>query len=60
MVAVQFWHGFGGGTYLAWYVPMVLMVMFRPVMEGRVAAVELNERGRKRRAETADDLLPAA
>ena len=41
MVAVQFWHGFGGGLYMAWYVPLALMAFFRPNMDGRVASIEL-------------------
>ncbi|MCA9263935.1 MAG: hypothetical protein KDA60_08785, partial [Planctomycetales bacterium] len=24
MLATQFWHGFGGGLYMAWYLPLVL------------------------------------
>ncbi len=60
MVAVQFWHGFGGGLYMAWYLPMFLMVMFRPMMKGRVAAVELRDISRRPRADHPDDLLPAA
>ncbi len=41
MVAVQFWHGFGGGLYMAWFVPLALMTIFRPNMDGRVASFEL-------------------
>lgn len=43
MAAVQFWHGFGGGLYVAWYLPLVLLVVFRPNVSGRVATVEVNE-----------------
>ena len=25
LVATQFWHGYGGGTYMAWYLPLVLL-----------------------------------
>lgn len=60
MVAVQFWHGFGGGLYMAWYLPMFLMVMFRPMMKGRIAMVELRDVSRRARADHPDDLLPAA
>ena len=48
MAAVQFWHGFGGGLYVAWYLPLVLLVMFRPNVAGRVATTEVKLRQRKR------------
>ena len=37
MVASQFWHGYGGGTYMAWYLPIMLLTVFRPNLEDRVA-----------------------
>ncbi len=37
MVAVQFWHGDGGGLYMAWYLPLVLLVIFRPNLDSKVA-----------------------
>ncbi len=37
MVATQFWHGHGGGTLLAWYLPLLLLTIFRPNLEDRVA-----------------------
>jgi hypothetical protein len=45
MVAVQFWHGFGdgGGMYMAWYLPLLLMTVFRPNLEDRVAQTVLGE-----------------
>jgi hypothetical protein len=45
MVAVQFWHGFGdgGGMYMAWYLPLLLMTVFRPNLEDRVALSVLGE-----------------
>jgi hypothetical protein len=45
MVAVQFWHGFddGGGMYMAWYLPLLLMTIFRPNLEDRVALSVLGE-----------------
>ncbi|MDG2381799.1 MAG: hypothetical protein P8N76_09000 [Pirellulaceae bacterium] len=43
MVATQTWHGFGGGTYMAWYLPMVLLTIFRPNLEDRVALTVLAE-----------------
>jgi hypothetical protein len=43
MVATQFWHGFGGGTYMAWYLPLLLLTIFRPNLEDRVALTVLAE-----------------
>jgi hypothetical protein len=45
MVAVQFFHGFGdgGGMYMAWYLPLLLMTVFRPNLEDRVALSVLGE-----------------
>jgi hypothetical protein len=37
MVAVQFWHGQGGGLYMAWYLPLVLLVAFRPNLDDKIA-----------------------
>jgi hypothetical protein len=45
MLAVQFWHGFGdgGGMYMAWFLPLLLMTVFRPNLEDRVALTVLGE-----------------
>lgn len=43
MVAAQFWHGYGGGTYMAWYLPLMLLTIFRPNLEDRVAVTVLGE-----------------
>ena len=37
MVAAQFWHGYGGGLYIAWFLPLLLLVIFRPNLQDRVA-----------------------
>ncbi|MGB7346674.1 MAG: hypothetical protein WBD20_20805 [Pirellulaceae bacterium] len=37
MVAAQFWHGFGGGLYVAWFLPLLLLTIFRPNLQDRVA-----------------------
>ena len=42
MVALQFWHGFDGGTYLAYYIPLTLLVFLRPNVDGRDASFELS------------------
>lgn len=38
MVASQFWHGYGGGSYIAWFLPLVLLAIFRPNLQDRVAS----------------------
>ncbi|MFT7642890.1 MAG: hypothetical protein ACI9G1_004649 [Pirellulaceae bacterium] len=43
MVATQFWHGHGGGLYMAWFLPLVLLTIFRPNLEDRVALTVLGE-----------------
>jgi hypothetical protein len=30
LVAVQFWHGDRGGVYVLWYLPLLLLMVFRP------------------------------
>ncbi len=51
MVGAQFWHAYGGGIYVAWYLPLYLLTIFRPNLEDRVAITMVPEslfRGRKR------------
>jgi hypothetical protein len=43
LLATQFWHGYGGGLYMAWYLPFLLLTIFRPNLEDRVALVVLGE-----------------
>ena len=35
MLASQFWHGYGGGMYMGWYLPLVMLTVFRPNLEDR-------------------------
>ncbi|MCA9192000.1 MAG: hypothetical protein KDB03_09565 [Planctomycetales bacterium] len=37
MLAAQFWHGYGGGLFMAWFLPFVLLTIFRPNVDDRVA-----------------------
>ncbi|MGI9470873.1 MAG: hypothetical protein ACR2NZ_05045 [Rubripirellula sp.] len=37
MVAAQFWHGESGGIYIAWFLPLLLLTIFRPNLQDRVA-----------------------
>ena len=53
MVGTQFWHGYGGGTFIAWYVPMLLLTTFRPNLEDRVALSVIPKSPFGRRIETA-------
>lgn len=53
MVAAQFWHGFGGGLYIAWFLPLMLLTIFRPNLEDRVALKVLGSSGSVRRPLTA-------
>lgn len=37
MLAAQFWHGDGGGLFMAWFLPFVLLTVFRPNLDDRIA-----------------------
>jgi hypothetical protein len=37
MLGTQFWHAHSGGLALAWYLPLLLLTIFRPNLEDRVA-----------------------
>jgi hypothetical protein len=37
MLGTQFWHAHSGGLALAWYLPLLLLTIFRPNVEDRVA-----------------------
>lgn len=43
MLGAQFWHLDRGGIYLAWYLPLLLLTVFRPNLEDRVAVSTLGE-----------------
>jgi hypothetical protein len=43
MLATQFWLPTGGGLYMAWYLPLMLLTIFRPNLEDRVALSVLGE-----------------
>jgi hypothetical protein len=43
MLATQFWHANEGGMYMAWYLPLLLLTLFRPNLEDRVALSALSE-----------------
>jgi hypothetical protein len=37
MLATQFWHAHQGGLAMAWYLPLLILTIFRPNLEDRVA-----------------------
>jgi hypothetical protein len=43
MLGIQFWLSSDGGVYLAWYLPMLLLTIFRPNLDDRVALSVLGE-----------------
>lgn len=38
MLGVQFWLGRDGGLYMGWYLPLLILTIFRPNLEDRVAS----------------------
>lgn len=47
MAATQCWHGFGGGLYLAWFLPLALLTIFRPNLDYCLALEVVKPRRRK-------------
>jgi len=43
MLGLQFWHAHDGGLYMAWYLPLMVLTIFRPNLEDRVAVAVLHE-----------------
>ena len=44
IIATQFWYTPQGGTYILWYLPLVLLIMFRPtLMRTESAALDSNQ-----------------
>jgi hypothetical protein len=43
MVGAQFWHAYGGGVFIAWYLPLLLLTVFRPNLEDRVAQTVVSD-----------------
>lgn len=37
LIGTQFWCAFEGGLYIGWYVPLLLLTVFRPNLEDRIA-----------------------
>jgi hypothetical protein len=56
MLGTQFWNPYNGGIYMAWYMPLLVLTIFRPNLEDRVAqsaVFELWIRWRRKRPEKA-------
>lgn len=60
MIGVQFWHGNQGGTFAAWYLPLMLATIFRPNLGDRLAATQIPSSRRKLRLDPAQRVTPAA
>ncbi|MGC4004036.1 MAG: hypothetical protein QM811_13295 [Pirellulales bacterium] len=43
MISTQFWSSFDGGIAIGWYLPLLLLTVFRPNLEDRVALSVLDE-----------------
>ena len=43
MLAVQLWQPHQGGLFMAWYLPLVILTIFRPNLEDRVAQATVVE-----------------
>src|SRR5690606_3978443 len=43
MIGTQFWHPDVGGLCMGWYLPLLLLTIFRPNLEDRVALSVLGE-----------------
>ncbi|RLS31012.1 MAG: hypothetical protein DWH79_09955 [Planctomycetota bacterium] len=42
LLGSQFWKAHDGGLFMAWFLPVLLLVVFRPNLENRVALLVLN------------------
>lgn len=49
MLGAQFWNPHDGGLYIAWYLPLLILAIFRPNLDDRVALAVLSEHWPARR-----------
>ena len=42
MLGAQFWHAYNGGILIAWYLPLLLLTIFRPNLEDRTALAKIS------------------
>lgn len=52
MIAAQFWHGYGGGMYMGWFLPPLLLTIFRPNLQDRIALKVIEARPRSQALST--------
>jgi len=43
LLGVQLWHPYQGGLYLGWYLPLVILTIFRPNLDDRLAITVVSE-----------------
>jgi len=43
MLGTQFWKAYEGGVFMAWYLPLLILTVFRPNLEDRVALSAISE-----------------
>lgn len=46
LLGVQFWHPDGGGVYVLWYLPLLLLMVFRPTLTAHEPPVVVQGEGR--------------
>jgi hypothetical protein len=49
MLGAQFWNPHAGGLYIAWYLPLLILTIFRPNLEDRIALAVLDDNWLPRR-----------
>jgi len=52
LLGTQFWKAHNGGLFMAWWLPVLLLVVFRPNLENRVALLMLDAEWFPRRRST--------
>ena len=58
LLGSQFWKAHNGGLFMAWFLPLLLLVIFRPNLENRVALLVLDAAWFPKRRRTTT-LVPA-
>ncbi|MFY8199227.1 MAG: hypothetical protein ACOVLE_01050 [Pirellula staleyi] len=60
MAGTQFWHGFGGGLYMAWFIPPALLTVFRPNLDYCIALEVVRPTRRKPPRKSSPSSEPSA
>src|SRR5262249_28327581 len=53
LIGVQFWYANHGGVYVLWYLPLLLLLMYRPNLSERFAPPDVEQSGWIERAASA-------